>query len=475
VAIGLCAAGAYALVRPHLIDDAYISFDYARNLAFHGQWALVEGHQANTATSPLWVVLLAAVTFVVRDAELAGGVLFVLCQIALLLALDRLGARAELPRWFAPLTVLVLMVNPLLVSSMGMEVTLGFAVTAWLLVCAAEHRALGVGVLSGALVLVRADLLVFALLIFLCRQGFWRRSWLSALAALVVASPWFVFSWLVLGSAVPDTLILKTLQKSWGDWDFGNGPSLYLEAFPGPMVFSFLPAALAVLFCLLWIVPVLRGVPAARRIVPFAVLGFAGAAHYLLYTWLSVPPYHWYFAPVLFAGTVFAVAAIATVHHRIVAGTGVLVVSAVAIGSMVVYALPGLPREEAPITTNHATPAQYRRIGPDVGRLAAGQPVRSAGEVGAIAYFCGCTLIDQFSDRGQMVAAIGEREKQVGTLGRWLLELNFRHFDFTLKPTKVHLEMTRVDGTPPPDALAGWPTTSSWVGPHHLYLVPVDS
>ncbi|MET0132154.1 MAG: hypothetical protein ABW215_01025, partial [Kibdelosporangium sp.] len=196
--VAVLSAGGYALVRPHLIDDTFITLSYARNLAFHGHWGLIELSTSNTATSPLSVVVLAAITFVVRNAVLAAGILYVLSQVAIALAMRRLGALAGFPSWFAPLTVVLLTVNPLLISSIGLEVQLGAAGVAWLLVAAAERRPALLGVMTGLLVLIRVDLVLVAVMVFLLRKRFWVGMGKSVLAALAVSVPWFVFSWVAL-------------------------------------------------------------------------------------------------------------------------------------------------------------------------------------------------------------------------------------------------------------------------------------
>ncbi|WP_284750349.1 hypothetical protein [Amycolatopsis sp. RTGN1] len=268
-AVAVVSALVFAVVRPHLVDDTFITLAYARNLAFHGHWGLIAAETSNTATSPLNVLLLAALTLVLRDAVLAAGALFVLCQVALALALRRTGDRAGLPAWFAPGAVALLTVNPLLLSSIGLEVELGAAGIAWLLVFAGERRPVALGVLTGLLALVRLDLVVVALVLFALRRRFWEKAWQSVLAAAAVALPWFAFSWVVLGSAVPDTVIIKTLQKSWGQWDFGNGPGLYAEVFPWATAASFLPAALALLAFALCVADAARGGPLWARVRPF--------------------------------------------------------------------------------------------------------------------------------------------------------------------------------------------------------------
>src|SRR5207248_1844145 len=205
----------FLLVSGHLIDDAYITLSYAKNLAFHGHWGLIEDGTANTATSPLNVLVLAAVTFFVRDAVFAAGVVFV------------------------------------------------------------------------------------------ARREFWAGIWRTVFAALLVTVPWFGFSWLVLGSAVPDTLVIKLSQPAWGPFGFTNGPLLYWRNFPGATAFSFLPLLVGGLAGVVWLVYYRRGSPTARRLTPFAALAIAGALHYFAYSRLGVPPYHWYYAPSIIGATIF--------------------------------------------------------------------------------------------------------------------------------------------------------------------------
>ena len=53
----VASALVFALVSSHLIDDTYITLSYAKNLAFHAHWGLIEQGTANTATSPLNVLV----------------------------------------------------------------------------------------------------------------------------------------------------------------------------------------------------------------------------------------------------------------------------------------------------------------------------------------------------------------------------------------------------------------------------------
>jgi hypothetical protein len=491
--VGLVSALVFVVIRSHLIDDTYITLSYAKNLALHGHWGLITEGTSNTATSPLNVLALAAITLVLRDAAVAAGVLFVLCQVLLVLALRRIGGQQGLPTWFAPVTVALLMLNPLLISSVGLEVALGATALAWLMVFATECRPLALGAVAGLIALIRLDLLVLAVVVVLAPGATgtagpsgtalsavrprrratrkirfpWPGVWRVAAAFTGVALPWFLFSWLALGSAVPDTLMIKTLQRSWGEWSFTNGAKLYWEHYPLATVLSFLPLVLAAVAATVWLVRYLRGSEPAWRLLPFAALAVGGALHYLAYVWLDVPPYHWYYGPSIVAATVFVVAAGAHLRARagLAAGLVLATVSALA------YAAPGLPRDFSPITSNHATSERYRDIGHDLALIAQGRTVHSAGEIGALAYACDCSIVDLLSDRGAVAPAIEESERRSGAVGKALTEVNFQFFDRSLRPADPELVLEVTPGPPPATALATWTIHSPWSGTQQLYLV----
>ncbi len=469
----LASAIVFLLAKSSLIDDTYITLSYAKNLAFHGHWGLVEQSTANTATSPLNVLVLAAVTFIVRDAVFAAGIVFVATQVVLTLGLRRLVDRAGLPATFAPLAFGLLLLNPLLLSSIGLEVALGAAGVVWTAVYAAERRPTALGVIIGLLALVRIDLLLIAVVIFLARREFWTGIWRTALTAFAVMFPWFCFSWLVLGSAVPDTLVIKITQLPWGPFSFTNGPLLYWRNYPAAAGLSFLPLLLGGLAGVVWLVLLRRGSATAQRLTPFAVLAIAGAVHYLAYTRLGVPPYHWYYAPSIIGATIFLAACVSAAPARARLGAGAFA-GAVLLASVAVYVLPGIPRRFAPITSNHASTTEYREIGEELSSIARGRKVETAGEVGALAYACDCQLVDQFSDRGAVDPAIAETKRRSGELTRALLEMNFHNFDHSVAPTSPDLVLI-ARGSPPPAALASWTIDSPWVGTQRLYLIPAGS
>src|SRR5882724_10398342 len=72
----LGAIGIYlSLFRHALIDDAYITLQWARTLADSGTWGFYPGLTANSQTSPLNALLLAGLYAVIGDPVIAAFVL----------------------------------------------------------------------------------------------------------------------------------------------------------------------------------------------------------------------------------------------------------------------------------------------------------------------------------------------------------------------------------------------------------------
>ncbi|MGL4305263.1 MAG: hypothetical protein ACRCSF_03835 [Mycobacteriaceae bacterium] len=437
--VALASSGMFMLFKQHLIDDTYITLSYAYNLAEYHQWALVQGMEANSATSPFNVLALSVLTVLLRDPVVACGAVYVLSMVLFAYAVRHIGLQLSLPNWAAPAMVVLIAVNPLMISSIGLEAMLGSAALAWLVVAmqwsinrlqaGSSSRLWVAGAVLGLCILIRLDLVIIALsIIFVI--GFRAKTSCTQViaAAAAVALPWFLWSWWNLGSALPDTLLLKSDEHSWDRWNFANGLGFYLAHATAQTLASCLLPALALGVGGIFLVKRQYAVP------ELSAWMFGAVLHFVAYCALGVPPYHWYYAPITVAGTVFAVAVIAQQRGVLLQwGWGLLAV--VTASGLIVYFVPGLPRNFAPISTNHASSDQYEQIGHELSKVTGGYATQTAGEIGALAYFCRCTVVDGFSDRGIELSNLREHRDLPGLSGV-LWKLNFAHLDQAV-PTRT--------------------------------------
>ncbi|MDQ3760640.1 MAG: hypothetical protein M3460_02780 [Actinomycetota bacterium] len=474
------AAGGLLFVVAHrsLIDDAYITLDYARNVAFRLHWGVIEQQTSNTATSPLNVWLLAGVTALVRRPVVAVGVVLMAAAAATSVWSARTARQTGLSGLLPVLTVAGLLANPLLASTIGLETFIAASLIVGLGYYAVMGRPVAAGVISGLLVLTRPDLVVFSVIAVLGVAALRRRAVLTTGIAVLVALPWHLVSWLLLGSALPDTFLLKTQGEKWGEiYDVGNGWQLYGQAYPTATVLAAGPAVFGVLCLAAWTAPAMRrGVPGGLA-VP-VVAGVGGLAHLAAFAALGTAPYHWYYGPSVAGLTycaAFTTAALPVAVHT-AARHALGVVAAIPLALLAILSVGfalgrGVPWTVAPITTNWALPGQYARIGSDLAGKAAGHTIASPGEIGTLAYFCDCAIVDVFSDRGAMNEVIREREQQAGPVKRRLLQINYRYFDRGVHPVRPD-RLLRHDGVQGADGPDQWNVESPWSGPGRLVLVP---
>src|SRR5215468_4634760 len=287
VSLALLAAGLalyLSLFRGTLIDDAFITLSYARSLVTSATWGFYPGHVSNTATSPLNVMLLALASPVTRNPVASVFLLTWLEFLVMALCLRGLGGALALP-WFAPLAFTAMVMNPLLMSTLGLESVLLATLLVAALYCYVVKRLNACAVVCALFTLTRPDgaLLFVVILPFLPGA---RARLRSALIFGACLAPWYLFSWVYLGSLLPDSLFIKVSQ-SWGI-AFSSGLRLYLRRYPWETILSFLWLPIALL-------ALLRSVRALGPIVSI-IAGYLGL-HYVAYTILRVPPYHWYYVP----------------------------------------------------------------------------------------------------------------------------------------------------------------------------------
>jgi hypothetical protein len=479
------AAGAAVVLLTHraLIDDAYITLAYARNVATDLHWGLIPTEEANSATSPLNVLVLALVTWLVSlvtgDVRPVVGLGIVTVVLSALLGAWTAGTARRLDRsgaWSA-LALAVVVANPFVNSAIGLEVVLTAALLAGLTAQAVAGRPVAFGVLAGLLVLTRLDLGVIVAAVYLASSAVRRRFWVAPAVAVAVALPWFAFSWWHFGSAIPDTFVIKTLQRSFGEQTFANGLwTLWAARGLFPLALALVPAAVGLATAVALLVPaVRRRCPAGTG--PLVGLVVGGLAYFGAYAVLEVPPYQWYYAPSTVALGLAGVLGLSLLLPRLGrrAGTALPVALALAVGFLFVGTWENRPAPwDRPVYFGAwALPADYRVVGAAVGEIVGDRAVSSPGEIGTLAYACRCPLVDPFSDRGITVQLVEQRLAGAGPLARTLLEWNFARLDRRIEPRPVEFRLVWTQGPVPP-GVPSWPTNSPATGPGVLFLEPVS-
>jgi hypothetical protein len=111
--VGSLVLGAFALNAPGGVplDDAWIHFQFARNLARGDGFSFNPNQPTAGSTAPLWTLLLAGVYLLGGRFPVAGQALSGVCFLATLLATYALGRQLTGSRWLAWLAGMVVAAN----------------------------------------------------------------------------------------------------------------------------------------------------------------------------------------------------------------------------------------------------------------------------------------------------------------------------------------------------------------------------
>jgi len=321
------------------------------------------------------------------------------------------------------------------------------------------------GLVLGGLFLTRPDALavaaVFLGLLLVRKQ--WRSSLKVTSFFLIPVLPWLCYSWYHLGSLVPDTLLIKLGEGTWGNYSFFLGPLVHWRMSPTAMLLS-----LALAPAVLYLRPDRMGSHqlTGPRAALFLGLGSYAILHFVAYSCLRVPPYHWYYAVEISAVVVFGSLALhdasATYRSTNLAILAVLItLSAGFVISMVRV------RKIASISTNWATPDQFRDMAIWINQHVLDKRIRVYGELGTLQYYTDADMINEFSDRTPIVKLLGKPHSRIGgALLRW----NYRHLDIE-DLSEIRFELAECHAGA--KAEMEWTTSTRNVGQHEWCLYKV--
>ena len=212
---------------PNTVDDAYITFRYARNLANGVGFVYNAGERVLGTTTPAYTLLLAALSRLSGFTDYPRLALIVntLCDAVTFGLLVRLVTRLTDLRWLGLSAALLFALDgrTLDFSTGGMESSFNVMAIILTLMLFFEGRAWLTALAAGLVVLIRPDGLTLAAAIFAgwgvtalrranwnLRQASW--PWKEAALFAAVVAPWLIFATLYFGHPVPQSVLAKSVS-----------------------------------------------------------------------------------------------------------------------------------------------------------------------------------------------------------------------------------------------------------------------
>ena len=401
------------------IDDTFITLRYAKTLLESGTWGFFPGYVTNSATSPLNVILLTVVGLFTNTIMTAVKWLALINFMLIFVLLCKISIKVLRTNIFGYMAFSAFLFNPLLLSTIGLEGILFTTLFVASIYFYIEKNWYLLAAMTGLLTITRPEggLLFVVFLIFVPTVKLRLR---FIVVYLLSITPWYIFSWVYLGSLIPDTFFIKTEQKSWEGWDFFNGIVLYYDMFPLEIILSFLFLPLAVLLS-----------NKSIRKLGIIIL-IIGLVHFAAYSLLQVPPYHWYYVPQVIIIILLGTLALTKSYQHAtqmwtkrLLGTLLLFYFLMpAFGMFYLLQKDGYYIKEMPIHTNWATHERYEEMGLWLKKQISGETIQIDGEIGTLAYYSDCYLLDEFSDRRWLKNYINEHTIGWGVRST-LLRINF--------------------------------------------------
>jgi hypothetical protein len=311
---------------PNIVDDAYITYRYARNIATGVGFVYNAGERVLGTTTPAYALLMALLSRLAGTLDYPRLSLMTnsLCD-ALVFSLALRLTRRLTGYWWVGLGAGLLYAiegRALDFSTSGMESSFNTLAVLLTLVLFIEKRDRWAAMAAGLAVLVRPDGLTLAAVIFgalgleaLRHKGQWLRRlpWVEAGLFALVVGPWLLFALFYFGNFIPQSILAKSVV-------YRVPPLMAFRAFlvqlrtvfpfslpplhdPEPLFRQLLQSALPVALCLIGLAAALRRAPRAWVIGAYAALFiiFYSVGNPLWLGWYEIPMMPLYTALVLTA------------------------------------------------------------------------------------------------------------------------------------------------------------------------------
>lgn len=367
------------LLTPAHVDDSHIYLRIASNIAAGNGWVFNVGEQTNAATSTAYTLFLVALGSIVGFSTQMVSLAYALTIGSLLLVLY--AAWREKGRLFAAYVAVGTVAGTDCLHAFGLESCLLLTVVAMTaLMYERKGDSFWTGAFAGLTVLARPEGVILLLLIGAMELIVRRRlAWRSALGAIIIVSPWLVFSTLYFGSAFSHTAEIKSLQRNYGYWatrpDF-----IFLYVWHA----KYLLAGIAAAAVGLWMFR-LRPTALER---PFSILCIAfGLLQVLGYQLLKAPAaYPWYDVPGNFS---LSLALMLMAGTLAIAQPKALMAIGVAIAAPILAARAGFI-----IPGEYRFTADYRVVGAYMRANSEPTDTFAATEIGFLGVYSGLQTLD---------------------------------------------------------------------------------
>ncbi len=369
-------------------DDAYITYQYARRVAAGEGFTFSPGAEPSYGTTtPLWTLVLASVARAGVRPHVAAPWLTSVGHGATAALVFLVGAAIGGLALGLAAGAMTALSFSVFFRAGGMETPLVTALSAALAyVLLREHTRWWPGVLLGLLLLARPDMGLLALTVF----GGWaftrraRREMLvpNLLAAAAIYLPWAVYALWTFHDLIPFSLRAKLAVDASGDMNLRTFRRLFLAGTPTSAFWT------AVGVCTIGAVVVWVRAPAFRPFVAWLPLYYwalpaAGASDFM-----------WYYIPPLWVAFVLAVAGLQMLARAFPRRVRAPIYAFLALGAVGGYALVSYNGLEPLLMRDNPYPGFQRMLADKVAELAEPGDLVAAEEVGCIAYFSGCRVLD---------------------------------------------------------------------------------
>jgi hypothetical protein len=406
---------------PRTIDDAYITFRYARNLAEGLGFVYNPGQQVLGTTTPLYTVLMSLAWLLdLHNLPAVASVLNAVADAGTTVLVYWLGLRLGRSRIVALGVALAWALSPMSVTFAigGMEtsVVILFLVGSYASYVAGRSR-LSAAAMALA-VLTRPDALIAAGLLFadmglrplLARDGIplavrlRRLPWAEVAIFAVLLAPWVVLATAYFGSPLPQSVQAKVRAYQLDQFSALIRLLQHLSTpfFEHEIFGRFWPAVGVPLYLVLYLVGGLRQVRRVGRALPHVIYPLAyvfvfSVANPLIFRWYLAPPLPFYFLGILVGLSVVLTDLARRIgRERFGAWAVGLVTALLLLSSLNAYTLhpDHGPDRPAPEMAWFKLELLYRQAADRVRpHLEPGNLV-AAGDIGAVGWYTGAPILD---------------------------------------------------------------------------------